>query len=207
MTLRLLLIFAIFIQLSPLTAQNSEVVAGRVILVVGEAEAVSRSGQRRSLQRRSEVYVGDTLVTATDARMQLRLVDDAILALSCNSSLTITNYQYENRNDDRVLLHLHNGGVRSITGTIQRVNYRFVTDAAEVTIEGTDFAVEADSATSFLFGVFDGSIRVQNSEGSMRIGSGSAYDFARAETGTAPLGIFFSPFSSNLSILGDIDCA
>ena len=63
-------------------------VAGRVVATRGQVSAVDATGSSRPLNRRAEVRVGDTLTTGADSFAQIRMSDDAIIALS-NESLGV----------------------------------------------------------------------------------------------------------------------
>jgi hypothetical protein len=204
--MRQFVLITLAMQFAIITAQSDLQIAGRVVVARGEAEVVHADGSRETLARRSEIRVGDTINTTANAWIQIRFIDSAILSLNCNSSLRINQYQYEDRNSDRADLYLQRGRIRTITGSIQRVNYQFVTDVANVYIGGTDFGIEAESAFSYVFGVYDGTIRVGNSYGQVLLGVGSDYIFARAEAGTSPIVLPYDPFSSPTLILGDTAC-
>ncbi len=180
-------------------AQEEEAIA-RVVVQRGEVVAIAPDGSRRNLARRSEIFPGDTLVTSDDGFLQARFSDRAILSLSCGSELEIREFQYLDRNNDRVHLHLNRGKARTVTGAIQRRNYRFTTDLAEVRIAGTDYEVAVAEETHF-FGVYDGAITVSNSLDTVSIGVGELTNFARIGADGAPEAIPLAPaqFSSNVT--------
>lgn len=186
-------------------------IAGRVVFVSGSASALDENGVERSLQRRAQIAVGETIKVASDGFLQLRFIDNAIISITCNSSISIIAYQYEDRNSDRAELLLIEGSVRTITGSIQRANYRFRTELAEVSIDGTEFEVAKESNHSYLFGVYDGGILVENAAGWVRLGGGNDHSFARVEEGSAPTSYSVQPTGlgglPNLQSSSSIECS
>lgn len=199
--LRQLILISLAMTVAINFAQSSSQLAGRVVAARGQVEVIHADGSREILERRSEIFVGDSISTTADAWIQIRFTDSAILSLNCNSSLSINEYQYQDGNSDRATLYLRRGRARTITGSIRRVNYRFITDFADVYIDGTDFEVEAESRFSYVFGVYDGTIRVRNAYGLTVLGVGSNSNFARVEAGSAPQALSYDPFSNLTTIL------
>lgn len=111
--------------------------------VTGNVQAQRGSAPPRTLRVGDEVVQGDTVSTGPNSALVLRFEDGQIAALTANSRMTVTAYQYDAQRprESSVLLSLINGGMRAITGFIgraapERVTYR----AATVTIgvRGTD---------------------------------------------------------------------
>lgn len=99
-------------------AQEQEL-AGRVVAVNGQVSAVDPSGGSRSLARRSEIFVGDTIVTDSSSFAQIRMTDSAIVSLQELTQFEIVAYSYEqNPSSDTSTLRLIEGGFRTITGSI-----------------------------------------------------------------------------------------
>ncbi len=172
-----------------------------VVALQGSVNVSGANGENHILARRDEINVGDVLETSNSAWVQLRFSDNALLTLNCGSRLRLIDYQYLDRNSDRVSLHLISGRMRTITGAIQRSNYEFTTDIAEVTIGGTDFEVEIVSETENIFGVYDGAITVTNEIDSSFIGLDRAFDFARVIVGAPPVRLPNSPFRISNTLL------
>jgi len=121
-----------------------EVIAGRVIVVKGEVIAVEPSGATRELIRRAAVYVGDTIVTSADSSAQLRMEDQALIALKESTQFAILEYDYEQSPaTDASTLQLIEGGFRTITGNIGSQNrdaYETrISNFATIGIRGTDY--------------------------------------------------------------------
>lgn len=173
------------------TAQPAEI-AGRVISASGEVTAIEEQlTTYRRVTRRSEIYVRDTIRTSDQSRVQIRMLDSAILSLGCESSLKIEAYDYEeSAANDQLALRLLSGRFRTITGAIGEQNpqrYRFLVGDITIQILGTDYEVNYDPQTRIAYvGVYDGSVRITNPQGSISLGIGGNADFARIEPGMKP---------------------
>lgn len=178
------------------TTDVAESVAARVIAVRGAATATSREGAVRSLVRRSEVQVGDTLSTGTGALLQLRFSDNALMTLQAESVFAIDAYQPgDSRTGGQALMRLVEGGFRTITGHIgkgQADAYRVESKAASIGIRGTHYeAVETGEA--LIVGVYAGGVTVENPQGQIALGRDTAFSFSRVTPGQAPQGLREAP--------------
>lgn len=72
----------------PAEAAEGRTIAGTVARVQGEVLA-SFLGQGRPLAEGATVYLADTVLTGTDARVQVRLRDGSDLTLGANGALTL----------------------------------------------------------------------------------------------------------------------
>ena len=187
------LIFVLILTLLPMAvtqAQQSEL-AGRVVATAGEVVAIDVNGNSRQLARRAEVFTGDTITTSAGGMVQLRMIDAALVSLSCNAALQIEAYSYEEDvSVDRATLHLHSGILRTITGAIGEQDtkaYQLHVGETRVEILGTDFQVERNNDDTLYFATFDGATRIVNASGSLGLGVGNDGDFAVVEPGQAPV--------------------
>lgn len=160
---------------------DPEDVIGQVVISVGKMEASNR-GAFRELLRHSDILKGDTLSTAEHSYTQIRMKDGALISLRPNTTLKITDYRYDGREDgnERSFMELLSGGFRTITGYIghrNKRNYRVKTSVATIGIRGTHYGLmvcEGDSCKDengsledgVYGGVVDGSIVVENQSGS-----------------------------------------
>jgi hypothetical protein len=122
--------------------------AGRVLFAVGDAQRVSAAGQREPLRVGSSVFAGDSIVTADGASVQVRMVDQALVAVRPNSRLSIPVYEFDSRNPaaSRIKLELVSGNSRTVSGKggeAAKQNYRFNTPLAAIGLRGTDYTVSA----------------------------------------------------------------
>jgi hypothetical protein len=122
------------------SSAHGYVEAGKAQFVFGDVRALGTGGLERAINKGDVVLEGDTVVTGASASAQLRMVDQAVIAVRPNSRLRIVAYRLGG-DSERGVLHLLKGGLRSMTGRIGRVNrenYKIITDGAAIGIRGTD---------------------------------------------------------------------
>jgi len=155
---------------------HAQAVAGTVDFVAGAATIRNPAGQARAAERGSTVAPGDTVET-TLGRLQIRMVDGAYISLQPQTLLRLDEYAMAGagQGEERGLLGLLRGGLRTVTGAIGRANrsaYRLTTPTATVGIRGTEFAVTADNGTRV--NVTNGMIALCNDGGCVDIGAGQS---------------------------------
>ncbi len=117
---------------------------GRVQFVHGDVQIMGAGGDKRAMLQREAVYEGDTLISAKSGYAQLRMVDDAVIALRPDTVLRIDTYYYhasQHDGSERGFFFLLKGGFRAITGVIgqnNKQNYLVTTPVATIGIRGTD---------------------------------------------------------------------
>ena len=112
---------------------------GRVDFAAGIVR-IERGTQTIVALRGTEVIEGDVVVTGPDTQVQIRMADDAFLALRPNSRLTLEKYHFKQAADDGVLLSLAHGILRAFTGAIatkDRSKFVMKTPLATVGIRGS----------------------------------------------------------------------
>jgi hypothetical protein len=140
-------------------AQGSAVVA----TLVGRAQVQTGNATPRLLRLGDQVLQGDTLSTGANSSLVLKFDDGEVAALSQNSRMTITAYQFEpTSRTGNMLLSLVRGGMRAVTGLLgrnnpERVAYRAAT--ATIGIRGTDVSIVTDGTDTEVH-VTDGSVTV-----------------------------------------------
>lgn len=174
---------------------------GRVLVSVGDTTAI-RNGAVIKLATGAEVQSGDTLRVGEASNMQVRFIDEGIIALRANSAYRIDDYRFENKpGEDKAIFSLLKGGLRAITGAIaltSRENYAVKAQAATIGIRGTHFVLAQCSSDCFnkdgskaedgLFGgVTDGRIAVTNQAGEKEFGKSEFFHVASAVTLPQPL--------------------
>lgn len=111
----------------------------------GAVQVQTGSAPARALRTGDVVRQGDTITTGPLSSAVLKFEDGQVAALTANSKMTVTAYQYNPRTGSgNVLLSLIDGGMRAITGLIGRrtpnnVAYRAAT--ATIGIRGTDVTI------------------------------------------------------------------
>lgn len=119
-----------------------------VTTATGTVQVQTGAATARPLRQGDEVRQGDTVFTGAASSVVLKFDDGQVAALTANSRMTITAYQYNpEARTGNILLSLVNGGMRAITGLIgrnqpERVAYRAAT--ATIGIRGTDTTVVTD---------------------------------------------------------------
>jgi hypothetical protein len=132
------------IAMFPLNSAWARAEVGRVQFVHGDVQIMGAAGVRRAMLQREAVYEGDILISAKSGYAQLRMVDDAMIALRPDTVLRVDTYYYHadlHDGSERGFFFLLKGGFRAITGAIGRnnkLNYLVTTPVATVGIRGTD---------------------------------------------------------------------
>jgi hypothetical protein len=114
--------------------------AGNVIYSHGTVKAQS-NGQSRLLAKGDTVCVGETIVTAESGMAQIRMVDDAMIAVRPETQMKIDNYAYNGTDSDASLISLFKGASRFITGKLGKLHPQFdliKTPNATIGVRGTD---------------------------------------------------------------------
>jgi len=120
-----------------------------VTSVTGTVQAQTGTAPARALRTGDLVRQGDTVTTGPASAAVLRFEDGQVSALTANSRMTITAYQYNPQTQTgNVLLSLISGGMRAITGLIGRRspdNVAYRAASATIGIRGTDITIVTDS--------------------------------------------------------------
>ncbi len=132
--------FALFLALQAFAATALAQSAGRIDFASGIVR-IERGAQVLAGVRGTEVLEGDVVVTGPETQVQIRMADDAFLALRPNSRLALERYRADPGGaDESVVLSLAHGILRTFTGAIaERNRDRFVmkTPLATVGIRGS----------------------------------------------------------------------
>jgi hypothetical protein len=115
-------------------------VAGNVIYSHGPVEAQS-NGRTRLLAKGDPVCVGETIVTAQSAMVQIRMVDDGLIAIRPQTQLKIEKFAYNGTDQDTSLMSLFKGASRFVTGKVGKMypqNDLIHTPNATIGVRGTD---------------------------------------------------------------------
>jgi len=129
--------------------------------VTGSVQAQAGTAPSRAVRQGDQVNQGDTVSTGSGSSVVLKFDDGQVAALTANSRMTVTAYQYDAKaGKGNILLSLIDGGMRAITGLIGRnspnqVAYRAAT--ATIGIRGTDVTI-VTAAGNVVVSVTDGAI-------------------------------------------------
>ncbi len=166
------------------------------VILARDAQALGENGVARTLARRDKIFVGETLTTGSAGMLQVRFVDKALLTLRENSHFSIETYAPATDGGGNVLMHLVEGGFRTITGSIgkgSQDSYKVTTGAASIGIRGTHYEVVQESAQAIVVAVWDGGISVDNESGTLDLGPDMDFSYSRIESGQAPVGLLEPP--------------
>ncbi len=189
------LIFYIF---SPVSGYAQEVQAiGRVLSTTGSVTARGLSGALRELSRRSDIFIGDTVITGPNGFAQIRMVDSAQISFKEDTEFTFYEYSSDGPGGaaDSALMEMVRGGFRTISGTIGDDSadvYQVSTRFANIGIRGTTHEAVID-AGALLTGVYDGGTTISNGQGSLDTGEGTNFDYTQTFPGQAPQGLLQQP--------------
>lgn len=164
--------------------------AGEVLKVVGRASVATADGQLRRLDQGHSVASGDTVITATNSFVRIKLSDGGYVVLRPNTRFQLADYRFaENAEESRSVFNLLKGGFRAVTGLIGKrnrsaVSYR--TAVATIGIRGTDLEVIDCSDGCPDVGVAtEQGIYVKVHQGGISVGDAP---FEQGQGGFAPMG-------------------
>lgn len=146
--------------------------AGTVTRLQGSATATMPSGFARPLYVGSTVLVGDSLQTAEDARLEIRLSDGGILTLGEHSSMTIEIYGRV-ETEGTALLKAVSGVFLAASGALAKMapdRLTIETPSAVLGVRGTEVwgRIRDDSAIEVAF-LSGASVLLVTPEGSVEL--------------------------------------
>lgn len=116
-------------------------VAGTIELAEGDILIEAEDGKTRLPVVGEPVHEGDTITTFANAEAHLHMADGAQIIVRADSKITLAAYVADGGSEDRSLIDLAKGALRSITGWIgqyNRSNYRVRTPLVTIGVRGTD---------------------------------------------------------------------
>ena len=143
--MRLLLLAAVVAAFLAPAAQAQDTpqprVAGTIELADGNILIESKDGTTRLPVVGEPVHEGDTITTFANAEAHLHMADGAQFIVRADSKITLSEYVADGGSEDRSLVELAKGAMRSITGWIgqfNRTKYRIRTPLVTIGVRGTD---------------------------------------------------------------------
>ena len=126
-------------------AQSTRV--AQVVSTQGPVTAINAQQVERTLQRRSTLNQGDTVITGKSARATIRFSDDSEISLQPQTRYRIDQYHY---NKGQASKDVHKtsllvGSMRAITGALSKrspKNYAVTTPVAVIGVRGTSFTAK-----------------------------------------------------------------
>jgi hypothetical protein len=162
----------------------AETEVGRVTHLSGPLFAKKTDGTTKVLSINSAVEQRDTLVTEKKTYARIKFTDSSVINMRPGTQLNVSQYNFDQAKpaEDKVVINLIKGGIRSITGMIgKRGNqdgYKLVTETAIAGVRGTTYECKICSGNCgsipnglYLF-VLEGSIHVKNDAGSQNLNAG-----------------------------------
>jgi hypothetical protein len=158
-------------------AAHGQQAAGHVLWVSGDVESIQPDKLARPLAQGDVVYPGEVINTGRDSHVQILMTDKGLVAVRPDSSLRLTTYTYQGRNDgsERAVMDLIKGGVRSITGAIGAVrkdNQILRGGTVLVGIRGTDHETFLQQDAGVYNRVTVGATYLQSAQGRVELDAG-----------------------------------
>lgn len=156
-------------------AGEAAAAAGRVDFATPGVTVAGRDGQQRPLAKGAELDSGDTVRTSSQGRAQIRFSDGSYVSLQPNTDFAISDYKFDNRDDDRGFFGLVRGAMRTVTGAVGRTSrnaYRITTPTATVGIRGTGGVIQVLNDGSTLVIGTSGIWSLTNPSGSIDVPAG-----------------------------------
>jgi FecR protein len=193
--LRFAAILAASVCAAPTFAQSQQP-AGHALWAVGHVERVGTDGTVVRLAKGDPVFEGDVIRSAPGSHAQLVMSDDALIAVRAESSLKLSKYSYQGREDgtERAIIELLKGGMRSVTGFIGRTNkenYQLKNEMHVIGIRGTDHETFATDSGTFNRVTLGGTY-LQSSEGRVDLAPGEV-GFVSMVLGSTPMRLERTP--------------
>jgi hypothetical protein len=139
---RTVLVLAVALATAFTLPTNAAELAGKVTRVKGEASA-ELGGKSRKLSEGAEIFVGETLKTGKDTRLEVVMIDEAKLTLGDNSRLVVEAYLFsEAGNSGKGSLKVVSGVFRAVSGKLGKVPgapFQVKMQTATLGIRGTEF--------------------------------------------------------------------
>jgi hypothetical protein len=169
-----ILVLILFISLVAIASSiASDAHSGTVINSRGTVHII-RGDNQQTVHRGTQLLEGDRIQTGDNARVVMKMIDNAILTLGANSELRIHHYIYQStQRQGSASLELLKGALRSVTGLIGKTpkkDFKVRTAVATIGIRGTDFWVGTLFGNATDVALFNGNaIFVENQAGRVEI--------------------------------------
>lgn len=178
----LLLVFTALFSFSGIALAATEF--GVVDELEGAAYTVDAAGKQQAIQLGQVILTHQTIHTAAHSELHITSSDGGLIALRPDSSFQVDEYIATHSPEDKIILRLIKGGLRSVTGWVPRhhpESYKVETSVASIGIRGTDHEVHILEHGHEEAGVHNrvhsGATVLRNSLGEVHIAAG---EFAKA---------------------------
>mgnify|MGYP003860586323 FL=1 len=130
----------------------AEDIAAHVVSVEGEAWSEKTNGTRQALKSGDALYVGDSVSTEAKSSLKLLFTDQSKFDLAENTTLEISQYQYQtSNNNDSFSTRIIKGTFRFVTGLIANdspSSMKINLSVATIGIRGTHVVGETTATTA-----------------------------------------------------------
>ncbi len=179
----------IFAEETQKTPDAAIISIGQVVWVKGDVQAIDSKNQKRALQRRSDIYEHDTIVTGAGTG-QIVFTDNSQVVLQKGTTLRIDQYVFVpnspsgDKSGDKYIGSLVKGGFRTITGLISKSNpkaYEVKTPVATIGVRGTDYSIYYAPIGGLKVKLDKGIIFVGNKAGSIELDAEKKHYYAEVK--------------------------
>jgi hypothetical protein len=139
---------------------------GVAISVQGQVVAVNKENQKRVLQRGSNLYLHDKVVTQQASKVQLKLRDDSLIVVQPLSEFYVSEFSFDKGSprNNKYVGNIVKGALINISG--QGKNYQLQSPLTTIAVHGTRFATKLITQGKLLTNqevyVFEGAGNVSN---------------------------------------------
>src|SRR3972149_2805386 len=151
------------------TSADTQPSIGMVISIEGKVTAIDVVKQERSLQRRSDIYLHDRIVTQENSKAQLRLKDDSVIVVQPSSEFYVSEFAFNkgSPNDSKYVGNIAKGMLINISGQGNTKNYQLNSPVATIAFRGTSLATKLITSRNAIvtdqeIHVFHGYVTVNN---------------------------------------------
>jgi len=159
--------------------------AGIVDLLDGSATRTDITGAKTSLRQNGNIEEGDTIETAADSELHIKMNDAGFFSVRPNTRIKIDQFQANGTDTDVSVVSILKGALRSITGFVGKVNpgaVKFHTATATIGIRGTDHEIiyipedeaNADQPAGTHHIVYEGKTTFENDQGLLDVTAGQS---------------------------------
>lgn len=152
--------------LTPAT-QYAGVAVGTIDKLTGNAAALFKNSPR-TLRQSDDVKFLDTVLTGSDTRVHVTLVDDSVLFLGDDTHLTIDEMIYDPGETGSGILTLYQGVFRMVSGAVNKVPGGALvinTPVATIGVRGTDFWGHQTADKLVMAVIDDGIVEITGADG------------------------------------------
>ncbi|MBU0744000.1 MAG: FecR domain-containing protein [Gammaproteobacteria bacterium] len=141
---------------------------GSVVFVQGKVVAIDQANQKRSLQRRSTIYLHDKIVTQENSKTQLILKDNSVITVQAASEFYVSEFSFNKGSprNNKYVGNIAKGMLINISGQGDTKNYQLNSPLTTIAFRGTGISTKLVTKGGVLnnqdISVFQGYVTVNN---------------------------------------------